>query len=136
MPGCHDVDQALTYMEFDSGAAGDAEASRNSSYGHDIRAEIIGTDGSIFIGMLRNPAVTVRTGKGSSYNIIPDFQARFHEAYCLELQHFADCVRIKTKPLVTEVDAAVNLEIALAATQSWSTGRPVKIQYQTKKLTV
>ncbi|RAI18035.1 Gfo/Idh/MocA family oxidoreductase, partial [Rhodobium orientis] len=78
---------------------GDAEASRNSSYGHDIRAEIIGTDGSIFIGMLRNPAVTVRTGKGSSYNIIPDFQARFHEAYCLELQHFADCVRIKTKPL-------------------------------------
>lgn len=52
------------------------------------------------------------------------------------LRHFADCVRIKTKPLVTEVDAAVNLEIALAATQSWSTGRPVKIQYQTKKLTV
>ncbi|TWM30087.1 scyllo-inositol 2-dehydrogenase (NAD(+)) [Bacillus paralicheniformis] len=136
MPGCHDVDQALTYMEFDSGAAGDAEASRNSSYGHDIRAEIIGTDGSIFIGTLRNPAVTVRTGQGSSYNIIPDFQARFHEAYCLELQHFAECVRNKTKPIVTEVDAAVNLEIALAATESWSTGKTVKIQYQTKQLTV
>ncbi len=52
------------------------------------------------------------------------------------MQHFAKCVRNKTKPIVTEVDAAVNLEIALAASESWSTGKTVKIQYQTKQLTV
>ncbi|MBD5074708.1 scyllo-inositol 2-dehydrogenase, partial [Xanthomonas citri pv. citri] len=52
-----DVDQALTYIEFDSGAAGDVEASRTSPYGHDIRAEVIGTEGSIFIGTLRHQHV-------------------------------------------------------------------------------
>ncbi|MCY8911845.1 inositol 2-dehydrogenase [Bacillus atrophaeus] len=122
-----DVDQALTYLEFDSGAAGDVEASRTSPYGHDIRAEIIGTEGSIFVGTLRNQNVTILTSAGSNYEIIPDFQTRFHEAYCLELQHFAECVQTGKRPLVTEVDATINLEIGIAATDSYKTGKPVKI---------
>jgi scyllo-inositol 2-dehydrogenase (NAD+) len=48
-----DVDQFLTYMEFAPGAAGDAEASRNAYYGYDIRTEVIGAEGSIFVGNLR-----------------------------------------------------------------------------------
>ncbi|MGG1237016.1 Gfo/Idh/MocA family oxidoreductase [Bacillus sonorensis] len=136
MDECGDVDQALTYMEFDSGAAGDTEASRNSPYGYDIRAEIIGTEGSIFIGTLRNQSLTMLTGKGGSFDIVPDFQTRFHEAYCLELEHFAECVRDQKKPIVTEEDAAINLEIAIAATESFASGRPVKLQNQTGQMPV
>ncbi|MEC1265521.1 scyllo-inositol 2-dehydrogenase [Bacillus subtilis] len=122
-----DVDQALTYIEFDSGAAGDVEASRTSSYGHDIRAEVIGTEGSIFIGTLRNQHVTILSAKGSSFDIIPDFQTRFHEAYCLELQHFAECVRNGKTPIVTDIDATINLEVGIAATNSFRSGRPVQL---------
>ncbi|MEH6971340.1 Gfo/Idh/MocA family oxidoreductase [Bacillus sp. JJ675] len=136
MAECGDVDQALTYMEFDSGAAGDTEASRNSPHGYDIRAEIIGTEGSIFVGSLRNKPVTMLTGKGSSYDIIPDFQTRFHEAYCLELEHFAECVRNQTKPIVTAHDATINLEIAIAATESYKRGKPVNLQNQAGRMTV
>ncbi|WP_261772892.1 Gfo/Idh/MocA family oxidoreductase, partial [Bacillus tropicus] len=108
----------LTYLEFDSGAAGDVEASRNSPYGHDIRAEIIGTAGSILVGTLRKSHVTILTESGSSYEIIPDFQARFKDAYRLELEHFAECVKKGETPIVTDVDATINLEIGIAATES------------------
>ncbi len=123
-----DVDQAITYVHFDSGAAGDIEASRNSPYGHDIRTEIIGTEGSLFIGTLRNQNVTFLNFKGSSYEIIPDFQTRFNDAYRLELVHFIDCVQNKKTPKVTEVDGKVNLEIAIAATESFDSGQTVQVE--------
>lgn len=124
----NDVDQALTYVEFDSGAAGDIEASRNSPYGHDIRTEIIGTEGSLFIGTLRNQPITYLNHKGSHYEIIPDFQTRFDDAYRLELAHFIHCVQHKQTPSVTELDGRRNLQIAIAATQSFDTGKKITIE--------
>lgn len=123
-----DVDQAVTYVEFDSGAAGDIEASRNSPYGHDIRTEIIGTKGSLFIGTLRNQNVTLLNFKGSNYEIIPDFQTRFNDAYRLELVHFIECVQNKQTPKVTEADGKTNLQIAIAATESFDSGKTVKLE--------
>lgn len=115
----NDVDQAISYIEFDSGAVGDIEASRNSPYGHDIRTEIIGTEGSLFIGTLRNQNVTALNSKGSNYEIIPDFQTRFDDAYRLELENFIECVQEEQTPRVTGIDSKINMEIALATTQSF-----------------
>jgi scyllo-inositol 2-dehydrogenase (NAD+) len=117
-----DVDQGISYIEFDSGAAGDVEASRNSPYGHDIRTEIIGTEGSLFIGTLRNQNVTVLNSKGSNYEIIPDFQTRFNDAYRLELEKFIQYVQENEKPRVTALDSKINMQIALAVTQSFHSG--------------
>ena len=39
----NDVDQALSYLTFSTGATGDIEGSRNASYGYDIRGEMVGT---------------------------------------------------------------------------------------------
>jgi scyllo-inositol 2-dehydrogenase (NAD+) len=125
-----DVDHALSYFEFDNGAAGDAEASRNSPYGYDIRAEIIGSEGSLFIGELRDKSLTILNATGSRYEIIPDFQTRFHDAYRLELQHFIDCVRSRNTPIVTAEDATTNLKVALAATESMKNGKKVVLQPQ------
>lgn len=71
--------------------------------------------------------MTILSAKGSSYDIIPDFQTRFHEAYCLELQHFAECVRNGTTPIVTDVDATINFKVGIAATNSYRSGRPVQL---------
>ncbi|PLR80021.1 oxidoreductase [Bacillus canaveralius] len=126
----NDVDQAISYIEFESGAAGDIEASRNSPYGHDIRTEVIGTEGSIFIGTLRNQNITLLNSKGSNYEIIPDFQTRFHDAYRLELVDFADCIRTGNRPKVTEFDGKINLEIAIAATEAFDSGTTVYLNNQ------
>lgn len=88
---------------------------------------MIGTEGSIFIGTLRHQHVTILSAKGSSFDIIPDFQTRFHEAYCLELQHFAECVRNGKTPIVTDIDATINLEVGIAATNSFRNGMPVQL---------
>ncbi|WP_126427141.1 Gfo/Idh/MocA family oxidoreductase [Brevibacillus marinus] len=127
MTAYRDVDQAISYVQFASGAAGDIEASRNSPYGHDIRTEIIGTEGSLLIGTLRNHNVTLLNRKGSTYEIIPDFQTRFQDAYRLELAHFIQCVQNAQTPQVTEIDGKINLEVAVAATVSFDSGQTVQV---------
>lgn len=114
-----DVDQAITYLEFENGGAGDVEASRTSPYGHDIRAEIIGTEGAIFVGSLRNSDVTVQSSTGSNHEIVPNFQTRFREAYILELEQFIKCVKGDEEPRVTSLDSKINMQVALAATESF-----------------
>jgi len=115
----NDVDQGISYVEFENGAIGDIEASRNSPYGHDIRTEIIGTEGSLFIGALRNQNVTLMNSKGSNHEIVPDFQTRFDDAYRLELEMFVESVQKNELPRVTDVDSKINMQIAEAVTKSF-----------------
>ncbi len=121
----HDVDQAITYLTFDSGAAADIEASRNAFYGYDIRGEVIGSEGSIQIGSLRHHDVQILTKSGSTHDIVPAFPERFKNAYLNEIDHFIDCLRKDKKPLVGEMDGRIALEIALSAKKSFETQRKI-----------
>jgi len=123
-----DVDQSLTYLTFDSGAAGDVEAGRNAFYGYDIRGEVIGTEGSIVIGSLKYHDVHIQTSKGSLHDITPSFPLRFNDAFRLELIHFMDCVRNGVKPSVSAKDGKAALEIAWSAQASFETGKRVEIR--------
>ncbi|USK29529.1 Gfo/Idh/MocA family oxidoreductase [Bacillus sp. CMF21] len=122
-----DVDQSLTYIDFASGAAGDAEASRNAYYGYDIRAEIMGTEGSIFIGNLREHNIQILTKAGNTHDILPDFPSRFTDAYNLELSDFFRVVAENGTPRVTVDDGVKALEIALAARESYQTGQKFEL---------
>lgn len=123
-----DVDQALTYIEFASGAAGDVEASRNAYYGYDIRAEVIGTEGSIFIGTLREHDIQILTKAGNTHDILPDFPVRFKDAYHLELDDFFKVVLEKGTPQITADDGVKALEIAYSARKSYQKGQKVKLE--------
>jgi scyllo-inositol 2-dehydrogenase (NAD+) len=123
----NDVDQSMTYLTFDSGAAADIESSRNAYYGYDIRGEIMGTEGSILIGSLRHHDITLLTHNGSTQDIVPSFPVRFESAYQLEMEHFVDCLRKNESPSVTEVDGLKALEIAVAAKKSFETGMKVTL---------
>ncbi|NOU96131.1 inositol 2-dehydrogenase [Paenibacillus sp. LMG 31456] len=128
MKELHDSDQSLTYMRFDSGAAGDVEASRNALYGYDIRGEVVGTEGTIQIGSLQHHDLRILTLKGSTHDIIPSFPERFKDAYQLEMKHFIDCIHHGELPSVTAGDGKAALEIAKAATRSFKIGREVKLK--------
>lgn len=123
----NDVDQALTFLTFDSGAAADIEASRNAKYGYDIRAEIIGTEGAIQIGSMQHHDIKILKNNGSTHDIFPDFPSQFKDAYLLEMISFIECLRSNEKPSVDEIDGKIALEIAIAATRSYQTGSKVQL---------
>ncbi len=114
-----DVDQAISFLEFESGAAADIEGSRNSTYGYDIRGEVVGTDGAMQIGTIRKENVTLLNAKGSTYENIPVFQSKFQEAFLIEMNHFIKCIQNNEKPLVNEVDGLASLQVAAAATEAF-----------------
>lgn len=122
-----DVDQSLTYLEFNTGAAGDVEASRNAHYGYDIRAEVIGTEGTLFIGDLKHHHVHLLTKSGKTHDLLPSFPVRFSDAYTIEMDAFIQRVRENEKSPVTAKDGVRALEFALAAKQSFQTGEKVKV---------
>lgn len=124
-----DVDQALTYLTFQSGAAADIEASRNAKYGYDVRAEIIGTEGAIQIGSMRNHDLFVLKNKNRSHDILPDFATQFADAYLLEMASFIEQLRKDEAPLVNEMDGKIALEIAVAATRSYQNGKKISLNH-------
>ena len=123
----NDVDQALTYLTFDSGAAADVEASRNANYGYDIRAEIVGTDGAIQIGSMQQHDLKILTKHGSTHDIYPDFPSQFLDAYHAEMESFIESLLEQKKTAVNEHDGKVALEIAIKATESYRTGQTIQL---------
>ncbi len=124
----NDVDQALTYLTFDSGAAADIEASRNAKYGYDIRAEVIGTEGAIQIGSMQHHDIKILKNNGSTHDVFPDFPSQFKDAYLNEMTVFIECLRNNEKPAVDEIDGKIALEIAVSATKSYQTGSKVLLE--------
>lgn len=130
MEECGDVDQALTYLTFDSGAAADIEASRNAFYGYDIRGEVVGSEGCIQIGSLKYHDIQIITKGGSVHDIIPAFPERFKNAYLNEIEHFIRCLRDGEKPSVDELDGKIALEIALSAKKSFETETKIAMSFR------
>ncbi|OXS78744.1 Gfo/Idh/MocA family oxidoreductase [Domibacillus enclensis] len=124
----NDVDHALSFIRFESGAAGDIEASRNAHYGYDIRAEVVGTEGTIQIGHdLRYHNVNVLTKSGKSHDILPGFSERFYDAYSLELIAFFTDILEGNNSAVTARDGLKALEVSEAANISLKENREVSI---------
>lgn len=123
----NDVDQGISYITFDSGAAGDIETMRIAPYAYDIRGEVVGTEGAIQIGSMRYHDVKLYTKKGSTHDLIQDFPTRFKDAYQLEMVHFIESLQKGEKPWCTEVDGKAALKIAAAARESYETGNTVYI---------
>jgi scyllo-inositol 2-dehydrogenase (NAD+) len=120
-----DVDQSMTFMTFKNGASCDIEGSRNSSFGYDIRGEVIGTEGTVQIGSLQHHDIKILTSKGSTYDNIPSFPIKFKDAFLNELTHFIECLQKNERPQVSEIDGKIALEIAAAATKSFKTKETV-----------
>jgi inositol 2-dehydrogenase len=122
-----DIDNAIASLYFRSGALGTIDLSRNGVYGYDIRTEILGTEGTLKIGYLRETPVLVMTKNGITHDTVPYFTERFEQAYITQLQDFvANVVQNKT-PSVTCADGVAALAASAAATLSFKENRPVTL---------
>ena len=122
-----DIDNAIASLYFRSGALGTIDLSRNGVYGYDIRTEILGTEGTLKIGYLRETPVLVMTKNGITHDTVPYFTERFEQAYITQLQDFVENVVQDKTPSVTCADGVAALQASAAATLSFKENRPVTI---------
>jgi len=122
-----DVDNAITTLRFESGSLGVIDLSRSGIYGYDIRTEILGTQGTLQIGYLRETPLLVLTKGNVGHDTVPYFMERFGQAYRAQLQHFVDRFLSGQPPTITCADGLAALKVTLAATQSYQEAKPVTL---------
>jgi scyllo-inositol 2-dehydrogenase (NAD+) len=122
-----DEDNAIIAFTFESGCVGEIDISRNGIYGYDIRAEVLGTKGTIQAGYLRDTPILVMTAEGVTHDVVPYFPERFGEAYVGQLGDFVQNVAIQRPSMITIDDGIAALQVAVAATCSLKEQRIVSV---------
>src|SRR5471030_479058 len=121
------IDNAITILTFASGKLGVVDLSRSGIYGYDISTEILGLEGTIRIGYLRETPVMLMTKNSVAHDVVPYFMERFRDAYTTQLQNFAQNVLHERPAPITIVDGLEALRIGVAATRAHETGRTVVV---------
>jgi inositol 2-dehydrogenase len=122
-----DIDNAVASLTFASGTLGVVDLSRSGIYGYDIATEILGLEGTLRIGYLRETPLMVMTKNSVAHDTVPYFMERFRDAYTTQLQNFAQNVQQDRTPPVTIADGMEALRIGIAATRAHETGRSVDV---------
>jgi len=122
-----DQHTVITNLSLANGVVAQVEASRMSSYGYDVRVEVLGTKGAIFTSADTPSGVRVVKGSQESaatYSCYPD---RFKDAYRLEMESFIDCIVKDSETKVTAQDGKAAVEVAAAARKSMQEGKAVNL---------
>jgi scyllo-inositol 2-dehydrogenase (NAD+) len=122
-----DIDNAVASLTFTSGKIGVVDLSRSGIYGYDIATEILGLEGTLKIGYLRETPVMVLTKNSVAHDTVPYFMERFRDAYTTQLQNFAQNVLQDRPAPITIDDGLEALRIGVAATRAHETQRPVVV---------
>ena len=123
-----DIDNAITSLTFTSGKLGVVDLTRSGIYGYDISTEILGLEGTIRIGYLRETPIMVMTkANGVSHDVVPYFMERFRDAYTNQLQNFAQNVLHNRPAPITIDDGFEALRVGMAATRAQQTGTTVTV---------
>ncbi|MGH9219341.1 MAG: Gfo/Idh/MocA family oxidoreductase [Vicinamibacterales bacterium] len=123
-----DIDNAIASLTFESGKLGVVDLTRSGIYGYDISTEILGLEGTIRIGYLRETPIMVMTkANGVSHDTVPYFMERFRDAYTNQLQNFAQNVLSDRPAPITIDDGLEALRVGVAATRARETGTTVNV---------
>jgi predicted dehydrogenase len=99
-----DLDNAVVNLVFESGALGCVDLSRNARYGYDIRTEILGDEGALMIGGLRQTPLLTLTRNGVYHDVFPWYLERFEDAFKAELTAFVAAVQNEQLPQPNLID--------------------------------
>ena len=122
-----DRDNVIATMTFATGCLGVVDLTRNGYYGYDITTEILGTEGTIRVGYLRETPLVIMTRNQVSHDTVPYFMERFERAYTRQLENFADNVLGGRPAPITIGDGVEALRVAVAATRACETGARVEV---------
>jgi len=120
-----DIDTSVVTLRFASGALGVIDNSRRSAFGYDVRAEVFGSEGAIFIGYSRDTPLLHLTSEGVTSDHVYWFLERFDDAFVAEMHAFISAVQQGSGPLVTGADGRAAMALAYAAEASLKSRTPI-----------
>jgi scyllo-inositol 2-dehydrogenase (NAD+) len=123
-----DVVASVVNLKYERGAIGNVESYVQAIYGYDVRTEVVGSKGSIFIGSLDKTPATFLSASGGTHILADHFLSRFADAYLAEVVDFVHNMLHDRPPRVTAEDGIKALEIAVAAENSHAQGKPCKVR--------
>lgn len=122
---CQDVDNGLAIVEFEGGARAVFYASRTMPHGHETTTEVIGTTGTLQVGIgAARDRIERRDAHGVRHAVLADFYERFEAAFAHEMTAFVAACRGETPLTLTLDDAMEATRIGLAITKSLHSGMP------------
>jgi predicted dehydrogenase len=132
-------DNAILIIEFENQAVALIEESWARLGGMDDRAEIYGSQGVTYADLLHGSALETYSERGYGYAVekapttrgwtFTMYEELWNYGFPQEMQHFVDCIRHNTPPLVTGQDGRAVLEIILAAYASAGTGKKTALPF-------
>ena len=122
-----DLDNAAVTVRFDGGGIASLHISRTCPWGHDVRVEVVGDEGSILIGNAGSrPGVTLMShADGATFP--QDYRELFRDAYAAELAAFVAACTGEGPPGPGLPEDRRAVEIGVAARASAVAGRPLEV---------
>jgi predicted dehydrogenase len=125
-----DIVAGVVNLKFARGAIGNVESFVQALYAYDVRTEVVGSKGSIFIGSVNKTPVTFLTANGGTNVLADHFLSRFADAYLLEVQDFVRNLLHDRPLLVPAEDGLKALAIAVAAERSHLKGNHCNVRLE------
>ncbi|HUK50577.1 MAG TPA: inositol 2-dehydrogenase [Terriglobales bacterium] len=122
-----DYDNAVAILRFSNRGLGIVEGSRTSTYGYDLRTEILGDRGQIQVENWKEHATRRWDKSGITEDQYPWFLTRFAEAYKREITGFCEYVARGDRSPVSADEGREALRLALAARESARKGSAVEL---------
>ncbi len=122
-----DVDNLVVLAELDDGAVATVDLSRNARYADDVRTEVLGSDGALFVEML--PTGRLVLGRSGGLTTVPEATAAdpMEAGVIAQALAFAACVRGDDIDIPGAGEANRALAIGLAAQLSAKRDRWVDV---------
>ena len=117
---CGDIDTGVGTIEFDNGLVATLFISRTSHRGYEATLWASGTEGGALAGKgIAAPAITVEQNNRVAQQGLPDFFARFSDAFLVEAKAFVDAIRQGAPSPLTLADAREATRIAIALREAY-----------------
>ena len=118
-------DPQIAIVEMAGGAIVDIEVVLSSSYGYDVRCQVVGADG---IATLEHPRLSsIVTAAGSIEGVPDSWQTRFGDTYRIELQAWVDSLVTGVPVGASAYDGYVATATAAAAVRALQTGERIAV---------
>jgi inositol 2-dehydrogenase len=122
-----DVVAGVVNLQYQRGAIGNIESYAQAVYGYDVRTEIVGSKGSVFVGSVDYAPALFLTARGGERSTVEHFLGRFADAYVAEIRDFVQTMLSDRAPRITGEDGLKALAIAVAAENSHKQSKPVAV---------
>jgi len=122
-----DVDNLVAMLDLDGGAVATVDLSRNCRFGDDVRTEILGEDGAIFVDLLPVGRTRLADAKGVRVLEGSETDDAFVDGIKAQAQAFVEAVRGAPIDIPGAADSTLAVTVGRAVQRSAADGAPVAL---------